>query len=389
MCNAGQTDGRLNSPVAGVGRSILFLLSSLTVGGSEKKAVRIANALRAAGEDVQIAYLNPPTTLRSEIRNELQVTHLQRKGKLSLTSVRLLTELIEKSAIDQIVCINLYPVIYAHLAGIRLPLGARPRLVLSINTTEHGSVKERMSMAVYAPLMRRLDAIVFGSRVQQDLWQRRYRLDDEKCSIIYNGVDTNWFSPTHGNRDSIAVADAPTRDSGNFIIAAIGRLRPVKNQAEVVQALPLVLDQIPDVQLVLVGDGSERENIRDTAKRCGVGDRVSFVGNVTDVRSVLERIDLFVLPSISETFSNATLEAMAMGVPVLLSDVGGAAEMIEDSVSGLLYNSGDVRELADRIIAVASDPGYRRSLGEKGRERVLRRFSIKHMVDEFRLLLRL
>jgi glycosyltransferase involved in cell wall biosynthesis len=144
-----------------------------------------------------------------------------------------------------------------------------------------------------------------------------------------------------------------------------------------------------DVHLVIAGDGPLRDFLARRAVELEVADRVSFVGELDDVRPVLTALDVFVLPSTEvESFSNAALEAMAIGRPVILSDVGGAREMIDDGVEGYVVSPTELAaRLPALITALHADRRRRQSMGAAARARVIRHFSMPAMTAAYRKLL--
>lgn len=156
-----------------------------------------------------------------------------------------------------------------------------------------------------------------------------------------------------------------------------------------IQAVAALVSRGLPIRALLVGEGDQRAAI----ERCciadlGVRDRVRLLGAIDDVRPLLKAADAFVLTSTAvETFSNAALEAMAVGLPVILSRIGGAAEMVEVGRNGFLYAPGDVAELARYIAALAGDEGLTRRMGREAMIHVQARFGFARMADEYRRLM--
>ena len=137
---------------------------------------------------------------------------------------------------------------------------------------------------------------------------------------------------------------------------------------------------------LLVGQGDELEKLRDVAAHEGIADKVTFLGEQLDVRAALSAMDIFVLPSSMETFSNAALEAMAMARPVVLSEVGGAAEMIEEGKSGSLFPAGDIDALTQVLIELYDSPETRQKMGAAARERAMRKFDHGEFIRQYKAL---
>lgn len=364
----------------------LFLISDLGIGGSERKSVRIANALRKGGHDIHLAYLNAPHTLRGSLDPALPVLYLDRTGKFSLSALRRLKHYLVEQGISCVACVNLYPLLYAHAAAWQIGKHA-PLLSALINTTDFQTRREERLMLVYAPLLRRTNHLVFGCRLQQDQWVDRYHLPAANSRVIYNGVDEAYF-----NTAAIAETRSQLRlryglPLNDFIAISVAQLRPEKQQVHLVQAVAALVARGFPIRALLVGEGGQRASIERCIADCGVRDRVRLLGAIDDVRPLLKLADAFVLTSTVETFSNAALEAMAMGLPVILSRNGGAAEMVEVGQNGFLYAPGDVTQLARHIAALAGDESLNRKMGRAAMTHVQGCFGFTRMVDEYRTLL--
>lgn len=364
---------------------VLFVTSTLEVGGSETKIVRIANALEQSGHSPAIAYLNPPETLLEKIGSGVPVTHLERRGKFSFSSLKRLRSLVSQG-FDVIVSVNFYPLLYTVPVAKMFP-SIRAKTVCLINTTEFVD-NQRLLGYMYSPFLRYCDRLVYGCKAQRDLWRRKYRLPEKGATYIYNGVDSAHFSP-----EATLTGDYDFRDKFGIpqqaiVIGGIGRFAPEKDFGTLIAAVGALHATGREAYLVLVGEGQEEPLLRAAVEKAGLTRWVIFPGLQKDVRVVLRAFDMFVLPSRAvETFSNAALEAMSMRRPVILSDIGGAAEMIEDGKSGCLFEPGDVDRLAELIIRLVDSQSDRESLGQAARQRVIENFSFDKMLHDYEVLL--
>jgi len=365
----------------------LLLLNSLGIGGSERKSVRIANALRQGSHDIHLAYLNAPHTLCGSLDPALPMLCLGRTGNFSLSALRRLKRYLIEQRISRVACVNLYPLLYAHAAAWQLGKRA-PVLSAMINTTDFQTRRDERLMIVYAPLLRRTKHLVFGCRFQRDQWVDRYRLPAANSRVIYNGVDHAHFNSAAiaESRDQLRLRYGLPPDA--FVAISVARLGPEKQQIHLVQAVAALASRGHPICALLVGEGDERASIERCIADLGVQDRVRLLGAIDDVRPLLKLADAFVLTSTAvETFSNAALEAMAMGLPVILSRIGGAAEMVEVGRNGFLYSPGDVTQLAGHIAALAGNEDLRRRMGRAAMTHVQGRFGFARMLDEYRTLL--
>jgi glycosyltransferase involved in cell wall biosynthesis len=192
----------------------------------------------------------------------------------------------------------------------------------------------------------------------RELGLKERACDPERTLVIHNAVDTSGFARSRGRRD-------PPR------IISIGRLAFPKDFATLVEALRRVE---AEHEAVLVGDGPDLHDVTAEIRRRGLSTQIGLVGARRDVGDLLAEADVFVLSSRSEGFPISILEAMAAGLPVVASDVGGVAEAVVDGTTGLLVPSGDPSALADALQRLLRDAELRRSFGAAGRDRVLRRF---------------
>ena len=368
---------RIKTDAQGNGGTV-FVLNSLCLGGSEKKMVAISNALFAAGYRIHIAYLCLPDTLAASIAPGITVVPLGRRGKFSFSALRRLCKYIRTEQIEHVVAVNLYPLLYACLAS-RI---SRPRrtCVALINSFDQRSRREEWFMKIYAPLLRRCDLLVFGSELQKTKWLKAYGLDSKRCRTVYNGVDTTYYRPAPASRQTERKLGFGASD---FVIGTVGVLRPEKRQVDLLHAAGVLKRRGIPVRVLLVGDGPCAAHLRKVAQELDLTESVVFYGLADDVRPLLAVMDVFVLSSVTETFSNAALEAMASGCCVVLSDVGGAREMVVDGESGYVYAPGDVPELARLLGVLYGDQTTKRRLSAAARARVVEHFSYNQMLGGY------
>jgi glycosyltransferase involved in cell wall biosynthesis len=365
--------------------SALFLLNNLCIGGSERKTVRVVNAIHRRGHNIHLAWLNAPETLRHEITPGVPVVCLDRHGKFSWRTLRRLERYVREQGITCIICMNQYPLLYAK--ALRLVMGnAAPRCAVTINTTEFVSCKEAAQMALYSPLMRRADEIVFGCEYQLGLWVERYRLPREKCRYIHNGVDSDYFSPNAAGLQDTDHRTTFGLGPDDFVVGTVGMFRPEKQQGDLIEAVARLRARGMSVFALIVGSGVKEAMLKKQAADAGVTKYVRFPGEMRDVRPALAAMDVFVSTSVSETFSNAAIEAMAMARPVVLSDVGGTREMAWEGVNGCLYPASDVGWLTAVLEGLAADRSAVRRMGEEARRIAVERFSFSRMVNEYEAL---
>jgi sugar transferase (PEP-CTERM/EpsH1 system associated) len=205
---------------------------------------------------------------------------------------------------------------------------------------------------------------------------------------IYNGVDIEKFRPAGAQRAPIP--GSPFADPSLFVVGTVGRMQTVKAQTLLASAFVAALQREPALKdrlrLVMVGDGPLRAEAQALLESAGVGHLSWLPGERADVPDVMRGLDCFVLPSLAEGISNTILEAMATGLPVVATDVGGNAELVQDGATGCMVPPSDVDALAASLTAMANDPAQAAALGRAGRLRVEQHFSLPSMVGAYRNL---
>lgn len=173
------------------------------------------------------------------------------------------------------------------------------------------------------------------------------------------------------DRFEFAANDREQTPKDEFIIGYVARLSPEKGQRVLLPALKLALEKNENIKLWLVGDGSDRENLKNMARELGIENRVEFLGMRGDIPELLAQMDLFVLSSYNEGLGTVILEAMASGVPVIATEVGGVPEIIKQGENGVMFPVGDVGALAGEISRMINlDDAERNRIIRKGRETV-------------------
>ncbi|MGA2700254.1 MAG: glycosyltransferase [Isosphaeraceae bacterium] len=203
---------------------------------------------------------------------------------------------------------------------------------------------------------------------------RRQGIDESRLRTILNGIDIGRFG-FHGPD-----ASGP--------VLTVARLSPEKDVANLVRAAAMALERAPDLRVEVAGGGPCREELGRLAAELGVADRIAFLGEVRDVPAVLARARMFVLPSRSEGIPLTVLEAMARGLPVVATRVGGLPEVVEEGVTGLLVPPADPAALAAAMVELWCDPDRRDRLGHAGRRRAEECFDIRRMVAQYESLYR-
>lgn len=234
----------------------------------------------------------------------------------------------------------------------------------------------------YSPFVTRYIAL------SQDLagyLQNRVGIRHSRIAQIYNGVDAHRFRPAAGRRELIP--GCPFDNPDLWLIGSVGRMQSVKAPEHLARAFIRALELEPKLRawlrLVMVGDGALRAEVATILSAAGADSLAWLPGERSDVPQILRGLDCFVLPSLAEGISNTILEAMASGIPVVATKVGGNAELIVEGKTGCLVPSGDVEALARAIVENCRDAERARAQGAAGRKRIEERFSLDAMVNHY------
>ena len=271
----------------------------------------------------------------------------------------------------------------AWLAGV--PARVHGEHGWDVGDLDGSNARHRLTRRLYRPFVTRYVAL---SRHIQDYLQSSIGVPADAIAQIYNGVDTARFSRTVGLRAPIM--GSPFNEPGAWLIGTVGRLAAVKNQAGLIRAVAAACRASGEarerLRLVIVGDGPLMGELKEVARVEGVEDRTWFAGSRDDVAQVLAGLDVFALPSLAEGISNTLLEAMATGLPVVATRVGGNTELVTHDVSGMLVPSGNSAALADAMLGYLTDPAQARRHGVAARATVEARFSLERMVADYAAL---
>lgn len=208
-------------------------------------------------------------------------------------------------------------------------------------------------------------------------------VDAARVTQIYNGVDKQRFCP---RADAARSVLPPAFRDGCFVVGSVGRMVGVKDYPTLVSAF-IEASRRPGgerLRLVIVGDGGAREACQRQLDDAGLTDRAWLPGERSDIAALMQSFDLFVLPSLGEGISNTILEAMACGLPIVATDVGGTPELVDDGVNGRLFAPGDVGALASALAAYAADAALLAAHGSASRQKIEASFSIEAMVAAYR-----
>jgi sugar transferase (PEP-CTERM/EpsH1 system associated) len=276
-------------------------------------------------------------------------------------------------------------IVHTHAWGTLLEglVAARLARVPVIIHGEHGTLqlKRHQRWLQRIGLSAADQVLAVSSRLAERI-TRDIGFPQQRIQTIRNGVDLARFVGI----DREAARRALDLPMDVAVIATVGRLVPVKDQATLITALSIVRRRLPSALLLIAGDGPLRDALLAHARTLGIENNVRMIGHRPDVETVFSAADVFALSSVSEGLSNTILEAMASGLPVVATRVGGADEMVVEGETGLLVPASSPGELAGALATVLADAGRRSAMGAAGRARVHAEFTLDGMVRRYERL---
>ncbi len=358
----------------GVRATICQVLHNLNVGGAEMLAYRLAKQLGGRFRFV-FACLDEVGSLGDGLlAGGMPIEWLRRRSGWDLGCARRLAAFVRRENVDLIHAHQYTPFAYSLLSGL---WGRRPPILFN----EHGRFypdRRRLKRVVFNRVMLRpCDRVVaVGQAVRQALIDNE-GISSARIAVIYNGVPLRDHDGTADQRGSVR-QELGLSDS-DFLILTVARLDKIKDHATAIRTLARAVTACPQTRLVVVGDGAERDNIRQEIRRRGMERWIQMLGERHDVSRLLRATDAFLLTSVSEGIPVTIIEAMDAGLPVVATNVGGVAEVVEQGSTGLLAPAGGDEGLAEAILRLIRDPSLRREMGQAGRRRAEALFSEDRM----------
>jgi glycosyltransferase involved in cell wall biosynthesis len=358
---------------------LLFIVNSLETGGAEKQVVTLLNHIDTRRFRLHLAYLKRKEALLAQLHAERldEVICCDVSRRIDRDAVGRLRSLIARRRIDALICTNPYSMLYGHLA---CGGAAGTHLAAVFHSTLLHSFKERLQMALYKRLFNRCDLLIYVCESQRRFW-RRHGLHPPD-TVIYNGVDTEFFSDQYTAEQRRILRSSLEFGANDYVVGLCSALRPEKAPVDLLCAIASLRERRVPAKALFIGDGPERSRVERSAEALGLREHVRITGFQQDVRPFAACCDVLTLVSHSETFSLAALEAMALGKPVVLSNTGGAAELILPGEQGFLFEPGDIEALALHLTTLTSEP-LREQLGAAAAWRVRERFTVHGMAAGF------
>jgi len=379
-----ETDPRRNTPASKLASlRVVHVVDSLDPGGMENGIVNVASRLAPLGYDFHVICLTRRGNFAERMPAPSQVVGLAKPAGVSLRCAAALRAELDRVSADLIHTHNLGPLIYVGLAGI---VGGLPPILHGEHAELALGERSWQRLALRRCLYSRCRTVhTVSESLTRDLLGCGLR--HPRLSTVPNGVDTQRFQPKASRTSVIEELSLPIPKDG-FVIGMVGRFGPFKRQHLLVEAFDLIAASYPLAWLVLLGDGGPQASVvRARVAASPYRERIVLAGFQPNPASWYGAFDLMVLPSLNEGMSNAVLEAMASGTPVLAHDSCGCAEIIENGQTGFLAGFRDPASLAAALVRFLAEPdGPWRTTAVKARRRVETSFSLDAMSERYREL---
>ncbi|HEB76091.1 MAG TPA: glycosyltransferase [Nitrospirae bacterium] len=351
---------------------ICYVIGQLGRGGAERQLYELVRGInREVFSPVVVSLSSGGVWGEAFRRLGIDVIELPRRKNMELSRlfglIRLLRAVKPDIVHTYLYSANSYGRIAAVLTGVPVIIASERSL------PETGKDKKRCQVFTDRILAAFSHGIVCNSRKAAETLVERYSFDPKKVFTVHNGIDADEFSRQAGGSGM---------RGGLRVVGTVGRLHPSKNYRMFLDAAGIVLERADSVRVrfVIVGDGESRAELESYARDTGVADKVHFAGERSDVPALLKGMDVFVMTSRYEGLSNAIMEAMLAGLPVVATDVGGNGELVVDGETGFLCPPDDAGTVAERILYLLGNEEEAAQMGARGRERVMRDFSVERMV---------
>lgn len=359
----------------GIMPKIVFIVPGLNVGGAEHHTLELRARLSDMGfPTLLLVHGRKRSKTMTSHRGAADAVYLDLKGMSDLAGWFKIRDILRREAPDVIVTVNQMPLIVA--VAISRLTGLRAKIVSVFHTTMLQGIEEKRFF-LYRLALRLAHCLVFVSANQERYWRER-KLYCRRSSIIRNGVDFERFKPDQQMR--LEMRKTLGFAAGDIVLGLIAAFRPEKNHVALIEAASELRGRGLSVKVVLVGDGPTRPEVAALVKQRRLDDHVVFAGEQADVRPYIACSDIGVLCSISEAMPFSALEFLAMEVPMVISNVGGASEIVHPGVNGWLVDPSRSGDLVDQLFLACQS--YQKLARERSES-----LSVQGMTEQYAKLL--
>lgn len=356
---------------------VLQVANSLEIGGLEKVVLNILNVQQPAQLcEIGVVCLEEKGALDDCVPEEAMHIHLHKTHVSRQKLVRNFANIVRKEKIDIIHCHNYAPLLFSVL--VKIALLGRVKIVY----TEHNQIYSiaPRHYKIFRYLLKFTDEIV---TVSEDL--QKYFMAEKlgkKSTVIWNGIPEPQV-----NKEEVRRLGALYRKNENdFLVGTAVVMSEQKGLKYLVEAARKVVREVPQIKFLLIGDGPKRKELEQQVAEYGLSENIIFPGYQKEIHNHLKTLDIFVLSSLWEGFSIALLEALALELPIVATDVGGNSEIVNNNVTGMLVPSKDPPALKKALLTLYGDQNLRQTFARNGREHFVKNCTVLTMVEKYHRL---
>lgn len=353
-------------------KNILYIITTLEPAGAQILVLNTLKFINLTKYNIFLVYLYKEAQALEYIKipKQIKIYDLSSNGRFRIFAFFKIIQLIKKEKID---------IIHTHLvhAGVIGKIAGKLTGIKHMITTRHYALSNKEDSLMYQLENRLLKycsrVIAVSDSVRRYLLKKNV-VSSEMINVIHNGINVNLFKPSVNKKNT----------NNNFIIGTIGRLHPAKGYPVLLNAFKIIKENIENVELEIIGEGLLQPELITLSEELGIASSIRWYCLIP-YKKVIQKLsswDLFVISSQSEGFGLVIIEAMALGLAVVASKVDGIVEIVDHEKTGYLFNKNDWEDMSMKITELLLNPKKRKIMGKNGREKVLKYFSIKTVVEK-------
>lgn len=356
--------------------TVVHIVEDLRIGGLERIIASIVQGLDEKRYKAAVWCLSEGGAIAEELHIQgMEIKVLGMKSYYNPIRIMSLSRLLRKEHVTILHAHGYFGSTFGRFAAI---IARVPVIISHVHSTYSGYSKR--NIFIERLLSRFSDAIICISKAVRDFVIKVEGVSEKKVHVIYNGINSPTVSKK-ASRHALGLSD------DDIVIITVASLTPHKGHRVLIDAIKIIATKFRIIRLLIVGEGPLGNSLRLYTDKLNLSSNIIFTGQRTDIYELLSQSDIFVLPSVErEGLGIALIEAMASGLPVIGSRVGGIPEVIEENTNGLLFRPGDAGELAGAIERLVSNRRLREQMGDNGRMVFEQRFRAAGMIEQIDLL---